>query len=258
MNPDVIVAVREERPLIHNLTNQVVAHFTANGLLAFGGLPVMAKAIEEVEDIVRQASSLLINMGTLTPVDLEAMMIAGKAANQSQIPVVLDPVGVAATSFRTNAVKQMLREVDVTVIKGNPGEMAHLVEIPWKTKGVDAIGSGDTVEIALKVAETYGTVAVVTGKIDIICVNGRIIKNESGHPWLEQITGAGCLLGSIVAACLTTHHAIEEQLTTAVHFYGLAAEYAASLSHVFGVGTFLPAFIDALSAAPETLKRRVR
>lgn len=32
-------AVREHNPLIHNITNLVSAHFTANGLLALGASP---------------------------------------------------------------------------------------------------------------------------------------------------------------------------------------------------------------------------
>lgn len=257
MNPAVIQSIRENTPLIHHLTNQVVMNFTANGLLAFGGAPIMAKSETEANDMASISDGVLINIGTITEADIPAMILAGKAANEKGIPVVLDPVGVAATPFRTNVVKRILTEVQPTAIKGNAGELAHLAEIPWQTKGVESIGDGNTKEIAQKVAKMYNTTAIVTGKVDTICTGNQIIQNESGHHFLTKITGAGCLLGSIVTACLTTEHSTFEQALTAVHFYGLAAEYAASRPEVHGSGTFLPNFIDALSFEPEDLERRV-
>ncbi|MEC5425443.1 hydroxyethylthiazole kinase [Virgibacillus sp. C22-A2] len=256
MNFDIIKEVRENTPLIHHLTNQVVMNFTANGLLSFGGAPIMAKAEEEANEVASIANGVLINIGTLTSQELKAMIQAGKAANRKGIPVVLDPVGVAATPFRSDAVKQILKEVHPTVIKGNAGELAHLVEIPWKTKGVESIGEGDVEEIASKTAEIYQTTAIVTGETDIISTEKSIIHNKTGHILLTKVTGAGCLLGSIVTACLTTNHPIEEQTLSAVKFYGMAAEFAASQKGVTGPGTFLPQFIDALSLDADVLERR--
>ncbi|MBP2079913.1 hydroxyethylthiazole kinase [Oceanobacillus polygoni] len=254
MNPQIIKSVRGKTPLIHHLTNQVVMNFTANGLLAFGGVPVMAKAEEEVEDMASIADGLLINIGTLTAKDLDAMILAGKKANEKGIPVVLDPVGVAATTFRTAAVKQILNEVKPTAIKGNAGELAHLVNIPWQTKGVESLGEGNVAEIARSVALEYQTTAVVTGKTDIICTEKSYMENHTGHPILAKVTGAGCLLGSILTACLTTDAPIEDQALTAVRFYGLAASHAAASLSVNGSGTFIAPFIDALSLEPEQLE----
>lgn len=138
-------------------------------------------------------------------------MLFGKAANQKGIPVVLDPVGVAATPYRSNAVKQLLEEVQPTVIKGNAGELAHLVNVPWQTKGVDSFGDGNIEEIARKVAKTYQTTAVLTGKRDVISTTESTTINGTGHPLLAKVTGAGCLLGSIIAACLTTDDSPYEQ-----------------------------------------------
>lgn len=247
MNSQVLKHVRENNPLIHNMTNRVVMNFTANGLLAFGGSPIMADAEEEVADIASLADGLLINIGTLNANELSAMFVAGQAANKKGIPVVLDPVGVAASSFRSTAVQRILNEIDVTAIKGNAGELAYLVDIPWETKGVESLDDGSTADIAKKVAQTYQTTAIVTGKTDVICTpnTNKHLINETGHERLTKITGAGCLLGSIVTACLTTDDPIEDQVYTALHFYGLAAEHAAKQAK--GSGTFVAAFIDALS-----------
>lgn len=256
MKQTILNKVRQKNPLIHHLTNQVVMNFTANGLLAFGGSPIMAKAEEEAYHMASIADGLLINIGTLSAVDLQAMIIAGKAANEKGIPVVLDPVGVAATPFRTAAVNQLLKEVRFTAIKGNAGEMAHLVEIPWETKGVESLGDGNIEEVAHQVAKTYQTSAVITGEVDVICAGKNIVVNQTGHPLLTKITGAGCLLGSILTACLTTNDPIKEQALTAVSFYGLAAEHATSHPDQSGTGTFVPHFIDALSLHFNELERK--
>ncbi|MBM7552041.1 hydroxyethylthiazole kinase [Thalassobacillus pellis] len=252
----VIDEVRNKQPLIHHLTNQVVMNFTANGLLAFGGAPVMAKETEEAADMAAIADGLLINIGTITKGELPAMIAAGKAANEKGIPVVLDPVGAAATPFRTDALKQILKQVRPTAIKGNVGEIAHLVDIPWETRGVDSLGEGDVETIARKAADQYGTMAIVTGKVDVICDGEKVLKNETGHPFLTKITGAGCLLGSVITACLAVEGDKIEQALEAVAFYGQAAVYAAETELVKGPGTFLPRFIDALTMDMETLERR--
>ncbi|WP_100012326.1 hydroxyethylthiazole kinase [Lentibacillus sediminis] len=254
MNHTIIQEVRSQQPLIHHITNQVVMNFSANGLLAFGGAPVMAKAEEEAAHMAGQADALLLNIGTLTLPDIGAMIEAGKAANRNNIPVVFDPVGVAATPFRDQAVQQILQDVRPTVIKGNAGELAHLVDIPWQTKGVESVGDGNTEEIAGKVAATYQTTALLTGKTDIIHTGEAIFYNLSGHQLLTRITGAGCLLGSVLAACLTTDHPVNEQAQTAAAFYGLAAGHAASRPEVSGTGTFLPRFLDALALDPGELE----
>jgi len=255
INRDIIKKARANQPLIHHLINQVVMNFSANGLLAFGGQPIMAKAEEEVWEMASQANGVLINIGTLTKPELRAMIAAGKAANKKGIPVVLDPVGVAATSFRTEAVKQILTEVKPTVLKGNAGEIASLVQIPWETKGVESIGDGNPEEAAVQAAELYQTTVIVTGETDIIVSGNETTRNHTGHPLLANITGSGCLLGSIIAACLTTDDPMMEQVQTAVAFYGLAAEYAAANSKVNKSGTLLPHFIDALSLDPAEMER---
>ena len=43
--------MREQKPLVHQITNYVVMNETANATLALGALPVMAHAGEEVEEM---------------------------------------------------------------------------------------------------------------------------------------------------------------------------------------------------------------
>src|SRR5699024_556117 len=133
----------------------------------------------EMNDIAGNVDGVLINIGTLTEKDLQAMLLAGKIANQHNIPVVLDPVGVAASDFRSSAIKQLLNEVKFTAIKGNAGEMALLVNIPWQTKGDESIdeAKSDLTEIAKEVANEFNSIAAVTGEIDIVSNRSTIRRS---------------------------------------------------------------------------------
>src|SRR5438094_10419523 len=99
--------LRERKPLIHQITNYVVMNETANATLSLGALPVMAHAVEEVEEMASVAGALVLNIGTLSAHWIEAMLLAGKAANGAGAPVVLDPVGAGATRLRTETAKQI-------------------------------------------------------------------------------------------------------------------------------------------------------
>src|SRR5919197_1129988 len=122
-------ALRERKPLIHQITNYVVMNETANATLALGALPVMAHAREEVEEMVALAGALVINIGTLSPHWVDAMLAAGRAASERGVPVVLDPVGAGATRYRTETARRILNDLDVTVLRGNEGEVATLLGV---------------------------------------------------------------------------------------------------------------------------------
>ena len=117
--------------------------------------------------MVGLAGALVLNIGTLSPHWVEAMLLAGRAANERGVPVVLDPVGAGATRYRTETAKRILDEVDVTVLRGNAGEVATLVGVEAEVRGVESIaGGGDPAELAREAARALGVVASVTGPVD--------------------------------------------------------------------------------------------
>src|SRR4030095_15232693 len=132
--------LHERKPLVHQITNYVVMNETANATLALGTLPVMAHAREEVEEMVGLAGALVLNIGTLSPHWVEAMILAGRAANAGGVPVVLDPVGAGATRYRTETARRLLDEVDVAVLRANQGEIATLLGVVAEVRGVEASG----------------------------------------------------------------------------------------------------------------------
>ena len=258
MNPgDSLQRLRETKPLVHQITNYVVMNETANATLALGALPVMAHAREEVAEMVQIAGALVLNIGTLSPPWVDAMLIAGKAANERGVPVVLDPVGAGATTYRTDTAKSILDEVDVSVLRGNAGEVATLVGAAAEVRGVESIDSGgDAAELAREAGRRLGLVASVTGAVDHVSDGERSAAIENGHPLMASITGTGCMSTALTGCFLAVAEPFDAAVEALVAF-GVAGEDAAQGAR--GPGSFHVALYDALAALdPATLDGRAR
>ncbi len=250
--------LRERRPLVHQITNYVVMNETANATLALGALPVMAHAPEEVAEMVAHAGALVLNIGTLSTGWVEAMLVAGWAANARGVPVVLDPVGAGATAFRTDAAKRILDQVEVTVVRGNAGEVATLVGVAAEVRGVESVGVGaGGAELARQAARALGVVASVTGAVDHVSDGERSAAISNGDPMMATITGTGCMSSAITGCFLAVAPSPFEASVQALVAFGVAGEDAAREAK--GPGSFHVNLYDALSALdPATLDARSR
>lgn len=221
--------IRMTNPLVHCMTNYVVANFTANGLLAIGASPVMADEESEVEEMVSIASALLLNIGTINSRTRKAMLLAGLKANNRQIPVVLDPVGVGATTYRKQVVQDLLKEVKVDLIRCNAGELATIAGVEWQTKGVDS-GEGkiDIEQVAKQVASQYHCLVIVTGPSDLLTDGEEVRSVAGGHLLMTQVTGTGCLLSAICTAALAVEGDKMPILHDVLKDYKVVAERASS------------------------------
>jgi hydroxyethylthiazole kinase len=250
--------LRERKPLVHQITNYVVMNETANATLALGALPVMAHAREEVEEMVALAGALVLNIGTLSPHWVEAMLVAGKAANAAGVPVVLDPVGAGATRYRTDTARRVLEQVDVAVLRGNQGEVATLVGVEAEVRGVESMGSGgEPAGLARAAARKLGLVASVTGPVDHVSDGDRVLAVANGHELLASVTGTGCMASAITGCFLAAKQDRFEAAAEALAAFGVAAEDAARDAK--GPGSFHVGLYDALAALdPKTLDSRAR
>ncbi len=255
---ELLQRVRDQRPLIHHITNYVVMNETANATLAFGALPVMAHAREEVADMTKSARALVLNIGTLSAEWVDAMLIAGVTANRYGIPVVLDPVGVGASRFRTETARRILSEVKVAVLSCNAGECASLSGVTESMKGVDARDMDyDVTDITRSVARTFGVIASVSGAIDHVSDGERDAAIANGHPMLATITGTGCISSAITACLLSVSDHPFDAAVAARIAVGVAGEDAAATAP--GPGTFHVNLYDSLAALnPSTLDQRAK
>lgn len=237
--------VRKKNPVVHNITNLVVTNTTANALLAVGASPVMAHAIDEVADMVGIASSLVLNIGTLEPSLIEAMIAAGQAANAKKIPVILDPVGAGATPLRTNSVIRIMDKVNVSILRGNASEISIIGGYGGTVKGVDSAGIHDDLDKkAYKIAQQFHTVIAITGQTDYISDGTRLARVHNGHQLLTAVTGTGCIASALTGAFATVQNDYFMAAAAALGCYGVAAEMAAK--NAAGPGSFQVALFDSL------------
>ena len=248
--------VRNTVPLVHNITNYVTVNDVANVLLACGGSPIMSDEAEDVEDITSVCGGLNINIGTLHKTSIEGMFRAGKKANELGHPVLLDPVGAGASALRTNTALGLMKELKLSVIRGNISEIKTLALGSGTTKGVDADVADAVSEESLdeavafvkKFAEETGTIIAVTGAIDLVSDGKTCYVIRNGRPEMGKITGTGCQLSGMMTAYVTANpdHPLEAA-AAAVCVMGLAGEIGWSrMQEGDGNATYRNRIIDAI------------
>ena len=250
--------LKKNSGVVHCISNYVTANDMANTILASGMSPIMADDIEEVEEIVAIASSLLLNIGTLNTRTVDSMLLAGKKANTRGIPVVLDPVGVGASRFRQETIDRILREIDISLIKGNSSEIKNIYTKEFSKSGVDT-AQGDIIrednlesfiEIGRAVAKKYKTVVCITGPIDIVTDGDSLALVYNGNDYMEAITGTGCILGGLIAGVIGANpDKVFESTILGLLFMGIGGDYAKKYIEKNQLGTisFRTSLIDNIS-----------
>lgn len=191
-------------PLVHVMTNSLSQNDCANLLLAVGARPIMAEAEEEAAEIAGRCRALVLNTGIPSAAKFAAMRLAGKAANQAGIPVVLDPVGIGASAFRREQIGRLLEEIRFTVIRGNSAEIAVLAGAERKFSGVDDAGgeAREKEHLARLTAKKYSAILLQSGAKDILTDGEQVQTLSGGHPDMAKVTGAGCMLSALLGAFL--------------------------------------------------------
>ncbi len=223
--------IKQDKPVVHHLTNWVTIYDCANIVKALGASPVMAHAKEEVGEMAKIASSLVLNIGTLTTDFVEAMKIAARSANEKGIPVILDVCGADATSLRDAKSFELLDEVKIGVIKGNASEIARIAGEHVKTKGVDASRvEKDLVQIAKGLARARKATVVITGKEDIVTDGKKVYIVKNGDPMMSHVVGTGCMSTSVVGAFIAVEKDLAYAAASGLVAFEIAAELAAKAS----------------------------
>lgn len=254
-------AIRENTPLIHCITNYVSINDCANILLATGASPIMAEAISDVMEITPRAKSLYINLGMLSDVKFEAMDLACKIATENNVPIVLDPVGAGASSYRREAALRLLDKYRITVIRGNSSEIKALSGKLGTAEGVDSFEilsrRKDPSEIAKTLASKRSVIVAMTGSTDTVTDGNSTYLIRNGHPMMRSVTGSGCQLSALVAAYLAVNVITPlDAVAAAVCAMGLAGQIAFNrLTEIDGNASYRNYIIDAIyNLTPETLK----
>lgn len=241
--------VKKQKPLVHHITNYVTVNDCANIVLAIGASPVMADDIGEVEEMTAISGALVLNIGTLNERTVKSMIASGKKANELGIPVIFDPVGAGATSMRTEVAERIIREIKLSVIRGNMSEIKVVAGEEANTKGVDSMDGIDGGEqLAIGLAQRLNCVVAITGEKDIISDGKRVCIVENGHEMMSRVTGTGCMCTSVIASYAGACRDFYLSAIAGILTMGLAGEKAyESLNPKEGTGTFRARIFDYIS-----------
>ncbi|MGC9065644.1 MAG: hydroxyethylthiazole kinase [Candidatus Ratteibacteria bacterium] len=243
--PETLERIRKTKPVIHHLTNWVTIYDCANIVKTLGASPIMAHAPEEIDQIVSIASSVVLNIGTLTLDFIESMKLAARAASIRNIPVILDVCGAGATELRNRKIFELIEYTHIDIIKGNASEVANVAGKKVFTKGVDSSDvSIDLVEVAQSLAKQRSCVVVITGKHDIVSDGDTTFYVKNGHELLTHVVGTGCMVSSVIGAFAAVEGNLLIAAIGALACFGIASEIAAEQSK--GPASFKAALFDAL------------
>ncbi|MDD5595314.1 MAG: hydroxyethylthiazole kinase [Candidatus Omnitrophica bacterium] len=247
--------IRLEKPLIHHLTNWVTIYDCANIVKIIGASPVMAHAKEEVSEMSAIASSLVLNIGTLTPDFVEAMKLAAQSANHKGIPVILDVCGAGATTLRDKKSFELLEEARIDIIKGNASEISRIAGEKVNTKGVDSsVIEKDLLKVAEKLSQERKCTVVITGKEDVVASAGKFYLIKNGTPLMSEIVGTGCMATSLIGTFAAVERDFAFAAAAALVCFEISAECAAK--KVSGPAAFKERLFDCIySLDKETIDK---
>ena len=253
--------LRQQKPLVVNITNYVVMNNSANALLAVGASPIMAHSRDEMAEMMSFAGSLVINIGTLDSVWIERMVFAIEQANANQKIVILDPVGCGASTLRTETSRRFAQLAERLVIRANASEIIALAGEASQSKGVDALDSSSAaLDAAHTLLDAYGGNVVISGETDYVVNKNpesgaiNVVALNNGHTMMPLITGMGCSLSALTGAFAAVG---ETTGLAAAAVMGVAGEIAAE--QATGPGSLQMRLLDALYSLDEaTLSERLK
>ncbi|MBU3228021.1 hydroxyethylthiazole kinase [Clostridium algidicarnis] len=250
----------EDKPLITFMTNYVTALDLVDCCVYAGGSPVLTDDIVESHNIIPHAgvNAVMLNFGTITREYLDIMVNIGRSANKFNVPVMLDPAAISASPFRSEAIKRVLDEVQISILKGNLGEIKTILGYEAKAKGIDSFeDESDGEEYCVKLSKDRNMIVAMTGKEDIITDGKTLVKIKNGTPRLQRVVGTGSSTGALITTF--SGHTDDYLLSTilGILVMGISGEIAEKrLKPDDGNRTFKLYLHDALSnITPEQLEK---
>lgn len=242
-------AVRQRRPLIHCVNNIVTANDCANLALAVGASPMMAQAAEEMAEITAISDATVLNTGTPSVEKFQACLLCGIEGGHRGQPVILDPVGVGASSWRLRWAGELLAAFTPAILRVNLGEARALLRLDGGEHGVDSLKTADREErltAARKLAARCHTTVLLSGPEDVVTNGGNAAIVSGGSGLMSQVTGAGCMLSVLCGAFAAVTPSAMEAAVLASLFWKACSRRAEERAGQ-GIGSFHMALLDAAS-----------
>ena len=248
---DIRSAVKQKAALIHCITNPISINQCANVILCAHARPMMAQHPEEAAVITSSAGAVMLNMGNITDVRKQSMLISAQTAKQKGIPFVLDVCGSACLPTRREYALGLIGTCLPSVIKGNYSEITALARKDYTSTGVDAdktLTAEAVTETAQELALKLGTVILASGETDIITDGDKTAFVKNGCAQLGSVTGTGCMQGALCAAYLSAAKGFDAAAAASV-VLGICGQLAQTDK---GAGSFMVNLLDALSTVDDS------
>ena len=149
-----------------------------------------------------------------------------------------------------------MKQVKLTVIRGNISEIKTIASGSGTTRGVDADVADAVTEENLPAAVTFAkelakrleVIIAITGAIDIVADGETAYVIRNGRPEMGRITGTGCQLSGLATAYVTANPEQRlEAVATAVTLMGVAGEIGwENMQPTDGNSTYRNRIIDAI------------
>lgn len=242
---DVLRHIKLAKPFCYGMTNYIAANLSANVLLAVGAAPAIGGAMDWPTVFGANANAVWINSACLMSDSPHQVSQTAQAAHAAGVPWVLDPVALGAGASEYDQVVLGLLAFKPTAIRGNASELIALTGGQGGGKGVETtLTSQDALPYIEEFARRQGCIMAVSGPVDYITDGTRTVSVAGGDARLTQVTGAGCSLGALIAAALSSP---TDPLTAVAAAHAFYAEASQRASGAQGTGSFAVAFLDTLS-----------
>ena len=239
--------IRVRRPLVHCISNIVSANDCANLLLSVGASPMMAQAEEEMADIAAISSAAVLNTGTPDAARFRLCALRGALAEARRTPVVLDPVGIGASSWRREQIASVLSAFRPSIVRVNLSEALALLGSAARERGVDSDADvgGEAGNCARALARRLDAVVLLSGDTDFISDGERSLSVCGGSAMMTAVTGSGCMLSALCGAFAAVEPDALQAACMAARFWKNCASRAEKCASDRGPGSFRVALIDA-------------
>lgn len=235
--------------IVHIITNEVSRAFVADGVLAYGGSPMMTENHLEFDAIHKHTGALVINLGMVDSEKKTVMMKACKSAVNHGIPIGVDPVGIHVSPWRLEVFRELMTRFKITYVKGNQDEVYcgifGLDERADKTLEAERCVDLSLFRSCLLESET---IWLISGERDFIVGRNQCEISTGGTPDLRKISGTGCLLAALVAVNITREMTAFDAAVRASNDLKKASEG----SNRVGIGTLKMRIIDRLGKHGES------
>lgn len=220
--------------LIHIIANDVSRSFVANGVLAYGASPIMSEFVCEFDAIHQHASALVISLGMPSQERMKTIEHACKSAARYNLPIGIDPVGIHLSQDRLDFFKKLLRYYPISYIRGNQDEILSFFESESKksTLSLEASHNKCSSFFKNKLSKT-NQMWIITGEVDYVIFKNNHVSVKGGHPVLRKLSGAGCLLTTLIGVCIAFEGLTEKAAVKACQdMKSAASTYSGSLGNL--------------------------